>query len=982
MANTFLNFDNPTRNANDDIFKEIFEENGKDLNLVLFNIRSLSRHLDDFIGFTNKMDIHLDIMAFSECWLLHNVCHRNINGFDCFVNNSGLNKASGVAIYINKRLHAREIDGPFFKNIDILWVQCPGVINGKDLVLILIYRSPSLDKLSFIKIWKKILDFIVTNRYNVILIGDLNFDFLATNCAVTNKFISIAAENGLRQVLTKPTRDRAILDHCWTNITIPTNSVIVKNNLTDHLPIFVSLEVTPNQQTQKDTYEKVNYDRTILELNSYNYHAVLEANDVNLGLNILIDMIKKSLKNNTKRIVVKKNSRYVNPKRPWITEGILRSIKRRDKWMHKLKKNPMNNKLKDRLKKYKCCLNALLRKSKSAYYKEYFESNKCDSKGSWKMINSVLNRKNKSSSFVEKLNIINKDKKKEVITDSKEICDCFNSYLVNVGKHEGIHQYENSLPYLKKSIFMKPTDNTEISSIIKSLKNSCAVGPDKISVKILKGADALIPAVTHLVNVMLSTGTFPDKLKEARVVVLHKKGSKSDMSCYRPISVLNTMSKIFEKILHNRISNFFERNNILSNVQNGFRKFRSTDTAHLAFSNYVNKAIDEGKLVGALSLDFSKAFDSLSHDILFSKLERYGVRGYPLELIKSYMKHRRQYVTCNDQKSTVAELAYGVPQGSILGPLLFAIFINDIVNNMTLDVNMILFADDCLIFASHKDWLEVMEKLQSEVNRIILWTENNVMRLNELKSVLLVLGTTIRVGRIKNLSSLHVYIKNARIYCSREMKFLGIWYDSTMKFNKHISNICKKSGLYVRTFYSLKKCFPVSVLMQIYHSLFISTFTFGIVIFGNNYKTNVNRLQSIQNRILKIIFGIPKRKTARFLYEKHNLLDICKLYAYACICVFIKMHINDVQVHNVNIKLSRKQRAYKLRYKFNFYYSGLPFFTKYGEHVFENRLKQILNFLLLEGVDFMNFINLINIKQIVKSYLIGMNRKKVIDILF
>ena len=341
--------------------------------------------------------------------------------------------------------------------------------------------------------------------------------------------------------------------------------------------------------------------------------------------------------------------------------------------------------------------------------------------------------------------IINNSK----INDSDLISEKFNEFFVNIGKNlsdkiscskSSFYDYMPKQYQRNNSCALFLTTPIEILQIIKSLKDSESVGIDEIPIKIIKSVAAVImEPLSKIINCCLVTGIFPDKLKIARVCPIYKSGDKSDLSNYRPVSVLNGFSKIFEKIIYARITDYVCKNEIINPSQFGFRSGHSTYMALLNLYDKVSEAIDNNEYCIGVFIDLSKAFDTIKHDILLKKLELYGIRGIANDLIKNYLFNRQQFVRFNNSQSSLKNAYCGVPQGSILGPLLFLLYINDITYCCKY-LKFILFADDTNLLYSNPDFNQLINITNSELDILSDWFRANMLSLNVAKTNYMLFG--------------------------------------------------------------------------------------------------------------------------------------------------------------------------------------------------------------------------------------------------
>ena len=327
------------------------------------------------------------------------------------------------------------------------------------------------------------------------------------------------------------------------------------------------------------------------------------------------------------------------------------------------------------------------------------------------------------------------------LKDPKQIANAFNNFFVNaantVNKNIPL-TFKSPNDYLKntnpQSLFLCPITKLEIEDIIDSLNSSKASGPFSIPIKLLKLLRSIVSdPICLLINDSFLRGQFPDKLKLAKTMPLHKKGSTLNMNNYQPISLLSVLSKIYEKIMYARLYQFLEKSELFYSLQFGFRAKHSTNHALISITETIKESIDNNTLGCGIFLDLRKAFDRVNHKILLEKLQHYGVRRMPFNWFQSYLTNRKQYVEVNGASFDVLDVMCWVPQGSVLGPLLFLIFINDLPA-VCKKLKLYLFADDTNIYFE-SDSLDLMEKtMNEELKKVDKWLTTNWLALNVDKS--------------------------------------------------------------------------------------------------------------------------------------------------------------------------------------------------------------------------------------------------------
>ena len=425
-----------------------------------------------------------------------------------------------------------------------------------------------------------------------------------------------------------------------------------------------------------------------MTLNNLMFYGKLNGSpfaDPNSNYDILESAIVNSINKHIVRKSVKFN-KYQHSKSKWITKGIIKSIKYKDNLYKKMKITCPNSLdyhvIKSNLSTYSTILKKSIRNAKKHYFESLFEKYKINMRKTWSTINDILSRKTNNKSIPDHFIDGN-----EIIIDKQTIANHLNSYFTNIGPNVACNKTNTNdsdfSHYINEKIDINfafsNVNEGEIIKIINNLPSKSSSGKDQISTNLSKQIKHCItPSLTLIINQMLNTGIFPDNLKITKVIPLFKKDDDKSFSNYRPISILFSISKVFEKVIYNQSYCHFDSHNLFYISQYGFRKGFSTELASLELIDRIMIDLDNGKLPYCVFLDLSKAFDTIDHKILLAKLNHYGINGSASQVIKSYHSNRKQYVDFDCTTSGNLSIETGVSQGSIFGPLLCNIHINDL----------------------------------------------------------------------------------------------------------------------------------------------------------------------------------------------------------------------------------------------------------------------------------------------------------------
>jgi len=940
---------------------------------IHLNIQSLPAKFDKLkllIKNLHDQNIDVDFIMLCETFLTDNISHQfEIPGYNLITRNRPNDaKRGGVAIYLKS-------DYNFIERNDLM-INDPGVfesvfIEVKNAIIGEIYRTPNSNELRTIAMYDSILSKLQNYKNNVIIGTDQNFDFIKMDQHKnTEVLLSIFLSNGLLPTITKPTRITHSTATCIDNIYISakreTNlcAGILYEDISDHLPVILCMG-----KKRKLTKKPIIIQKRIINDDTLRNLAICIDNKdwsylENMDTNLAYANFTQELTNIIDKIAPVKNitiPAFAIVREPWMSRGLIKSSLTLNKLHRKQLRKDNNHQHHIKYTEYRNMYNKLKRTTKEKYYNELFIKYKYDIRNTWREINKLIGRTNDKSTITDVFNIDN-----QLVTDKTKIANEFCNFFTNVGL-----KYANNIPdakfnhnhYLKNknklNMFMAPTDQYEVIKMIDSIKRKNSSGHDHLSSALVKDLKyVLAPPLTILINNSLISGYVPDLMKLAEVIPIFKSKDKESLNNYRPISLLPTFSKVLEKIVYKRLYNFLLTQSIFYESQYGFRSKHSTNHAVHELVDNILTAMDNKNSTLGVFLDLSKAFDTIDHKILLNKLEWYGIRGMALDWFRSYLSNRKQYVKYSQHKSDIYTIPCGVPQGSVLGPLLFIIYTNDLPNCL-INSKAILFADDTTIYMSSNSITDLYIKSNYELECLTEWFRSNKLSLNISKTHYVLFELTpSQIPR-----DINIKINNQIIDKKTCVKFLGMYIDSKLDWHEHIKFIRNKLNSSIFAMKRVKYILSSNHLLTLYYSLIYPYLDYGISLWGTTHKTYTNQIKVMQKKSIRIISNAKYNDHSDPIFKELKLLklqDIMKIkiakYMYALHKQILPSPLRDIittnssihshntrNINNFHIESRRTSRAsMSLRHKGPLVWYNLPKSIKmsYNSKSFVTNLKK------------------------------------------
>ena len=887
----------------------------KGVKVLHWNVRSIVRKIDQIrILLANST---IDVVTISESWLKPHL-HSNlvaIEGFQVLRQDrihgvsAGVPKSKsktksrtrslpskrggGLLTYVNVKhsSYCEPLDDLSASNEDIeaQWVLIHRP-NCKNIVVCNVYRPPNGKLEKATKYLDECLKVINMSKVNVFILGDLNVDFKNKSSDSYKKLNFLTQSNGLAQLINTTTRNtdktKSLIDLALTNSKFISGSGTLGHFISDHQPIFVvhkkGRDVRQSVKFEGRSYRK--FDRKVLEdrLKKADWGSFYGMSDPNAAWEFVYNLIVVILDE-----MCPLRSYHVKNYRPdWITNELLEQIKDRDYFYNKAKQYGDEDSW-NIAKHLRNTTNANIRRAKRDFILDELEANRDNCKKFWKVIREVI----PSDKQAVSQDILLKDNGRKL--GRNEVAGFINDFFINVGNvdnsgNESSGESSDDEGELEgdSEDLCPESDEDEVihdpkcfdrlrgvsvHRVVKEINVSKSSGLTNISSFIIKEVLSLIiPEITFMYNRSLRTSTFPDDWKRALVVPIPKSGDLTLVKNYRPISLLPLPGKILEKLVHAQLSDYLETNSLLTAGQHGFRREHSTLHSVAQLTDYVNVKLDAKLPTLVTYIDFRKAFDCVQHPILLEKLSRLNLDESIVAWANSYLSSRSQRVYANDAYSNYEVIRQGVPQGSVLGPLFYIIYANDLVKTIK-NCKVALYADDTVLYTACANFDNSVKYMQQDINSISRWCRVNGIMANTDKTKVMVFGSKCT---LKKVPVFEIKYNNVPLQSVTSYKYLGVTLDGQLNYGLHVNKIIASISGKLKQFQRMRSFLNIRAALLVYKSMMLPVLEYGDVLLSSATVKKRKKLQVLQNKGLRCALNKGIETSTDDLHSEAKLLKL------------------------------------------------------------------------------------------------------------
>ena len=771
------------------------------------------------------------------------------------------------------------------------------VINKQKYIIFNCYHSPNSSHTEFLSKLEEIMIDWVTNDSILILVGDFNINIAKTSY-YSDKLTSVIKSLGLYQLMdrfTRVTKDSStIIDLVVTNKKDLKYKVHTTPKISDHSIITIELL---NNYKIKPYHKKVRIYKDINENNFQDDLKETEWNILNKDTdslsNHLVNTVLTCLNNHAPEKDILVDVRWGHNK--WWTNEIKLEIKNRDT---KYKRAIITGTEEDwnEFKKTRNNVVTLIRNQKKSYYNEKIDEVKNDSEEMWKTLKLLVYGKNKN--IVVGIKFAGK-----LYENKEEISELFNNYFLDSIEDITLslnktNKYEEILNSMEKHMCtfnkFKLINVTELKKIVNDMKNKKS-SVDGINMKILKmSIEAIGDRFLEVINSSLESGKFPEAWKISTIIPIEKKANTINGEEHRPLNMVPSYEKLLETVVNEQLIDYCESHKLLSKHQAGFRRNNSCECALQTILYDWKRAINNKLIIGVVYLDFQRAFETIDRDLLVLKLENLGIKDAPLKWFKSYLSDRSQVTKYDGMISKSRSTKHGVPQGTVLGPSLFVIYINDIVQHKH-KCDIQLFADDTLLYCIGENVDKILLTLNEEINLLEEWLSENSLKINTSKTKYMIIKNKYNV--ISTQSNIDVCIYGNKIELVNEYKYLGVIIDDQLSFSKHAGYVTSKIAKKINLLGRISNVTTQWTRTVIYKSIISPHLNYcsSILFLLNN--SELDKLQKKQNQAMRIILKCSKYTNIRLMLNNVGVLSVKQTITFNTMTFIYKILHGQLPVH-------------------------------------------------------------------------------------
>lgn len=829
------------------------------LNVGHLNIYHLDNKTPDLSNFLHQCPQPFHLYGVTESRLHNNIPDQSvcIPDYTIIRRDAVRPGETGLAVYVHKSIESWTSRRPDLEHsaIECVWLEVKQKALVPSIYVCFLYRNPAAC-VEWYDWFAEMVDNVYKSKpqSDILILGDFNIDLLKSQ----SRWESLMCSLGLTQLINAPTRvtptSETLLDHIYSNNPAQIFTASLSDlSISDHSPIFCTLN-TKLPKTGKNAHTYISFrsfkhfdlNRFLCALSCVPFHEVYSYNDPDQALEKWYQLFLSVLDTHAPI----KSKRVKNSKLPqWLSSDIKQAMKERDR----LKKDKNFIEYKKQRNKIK----NMVRDSKRAFFNKLVETSKDTSK-LWRAMNFLI-KGQKSADIPSHLSPDTFNHHFLSIADS--LLQSRDSTQTDFTCSDTLNKFCQDKTAHAAPFTIPPIAVFEVGNHISKLPNKKSSGPDGISNYILKvSLPYVVESLTHIFNLCVTKNIFPSALKTAKVIPLPKSKQTDDVNNYRPISLLSVISKVLEKHIQRHLTTYLERYQLLHNYQSGFRRSHSCTSTLSLLSQHWLSAVNQSQLSGSVFLDLSKAFDLVNHSILLNKLALYLKSSDSVTLFRSFLENRTQKVYVNGSYSFEGLVKHGVPQGSVLGPILFSIFINDLSLSITTpSVECHMLADDTTFQTSSSTVEVVHDSLQSALNDASAWCQVNHMVLNPAKSKSMLI-TTRQKHQLQPLS-LDLSVDGNTITQVSNHKHLGVIIDDKLRWDAHVDHLCKVLGRNLYLLSKLQSVFTQEARKLFYNAHIQSHLDYASVVWDGTSDAIFKRLNSLYRRAAKLIYPDPSLTT-------------------------------------------------------------------------------------------------------------------------